>query len=42
MATPQQIDAQIELERSQIDQGAARLKKNTKDLEQKDYASASI
>ena len=42
MATPQQIDEQIELERSQIDQGAERLKKNTKDLEKKSYASASI
>ena len=42
MATPQQIDEQIELERDQIRQGLKRLRKNTRDLEKKDYASASV
>ena len=42
MATPQQIAEQVALERDQIRQGLKRLRKNTKDLEQKDYASASV
>ena len=42
MATPQQIDQQVALEEEQINQGLSRLKKNTRDLEEKDYASASI
>ena len=42
MATPQQIAEQVALERDQIRQGLKRLRKNTKDLEQKEYASASV
>ena len=42
MATPQQIDEQIKLERLQISQGTEQLHKNTKQLEQKTYASATI
>ena len=42
MATPQQIAEQVALERDQIRQGLKRLRKQTKDLEQKDYASASV
>ena len=42
MATPQQIDEQIKLERLQISQGIEQLRKNTKQLEQKAYASATI
>ena len=42
MATPQQIDEQVKLERLQISQGIKQLHKNTKQLEQKAYASATI
>ena len=42
MATPQQIAEQVALERDQIRQGLKRLRKNTKDLEEKSYASASV
>ncbi len=42
MATPNQIAQQVALERDQIRLGIKRLKKNTKDLENKDYASASV
>ena len=42
MPTPAQIDEQIQLERDQIAQGLKRLKDNTKKLEEKDYASATI
>ena len=42
MATPQQIAEQVALERDQIRLGLKRLRKNTKDLEQKEYASASV
>ena len=42
MATPAEIDAQIALEREQIKQGLKRLHKNTRDLEAKEYASASV
>ena len=42
MATPKQIAQQVQLERDQISQGLRRLKKNTKDLENKSYASATI
>ena len=42
MATPQQIAEQVALERDQIRQGLKRLRKNTKDLEAKSYASASV
>ena len=42
MPTPAQIDEQIQLEREQISQGLKRLQDNTKNLESKDYASASV
>jgi len=42
MATPKQLERQIKLEREQIDGGIHKLRKNTKDLEEKSYASASI
>ena len=42
MATPQQIDEQIKLERLQISQGIEQLRKNTKQLEHKQYASATV
>ena len=42
MATPQQIAQQVQLERDQISHGLKRLRKNTKDLEDKSYASATI
>ena len=42
MATPAQIDEQIRLEREQIRQGLKLLHKNTKQLEDKSYASASV
>ncbi len=42
MATPKQIEQQVQLERDQISLGLRRLKKNTKDLEDKSYASATI
>ena len=42
MATPAQIDAQVKLERDQIRQGIKRLKDNTRHLEEKTYASASV
>ena len=42
MHTPRQIDEQIKHERVAIAQGLERLKENTKRLEEKDYASASV
>ena len=42
MPTPAQIDAQIQLERDAISHGLEKLHKNTKDLENKSYASATI
>ena len=42
MPTPAQIDEQINHERDAIAQGLKRLKENTRRLEEKDYASASI
>ena len=42
MATPNQIDQQIRLERDQISQGLKRVRKNPKDLEHKSYASATV
>ena len=41
MATPFQIDQQVQLEREAIAQGLKRLRSNIKDLEAKDYASAT-
>ena len=40
--TPEQIDQQIQLERTQISQGLKRLRDQTLKLEQQNYASASI
>ena len=42
MPTPAQIDEQLNHERDAIAQGLKRLKDNTKNLEEKSYASASI
>ena len=42
MATPQQIDEQVKLERLQISQGIEQLRKNTKQVEHKSYASATV
>ena len=42
MATPAQISEQVELEREQIRQGLKNLRDNTRKLEDKDYASASV
>ena len=42
MATPAQIEEQVKLERDQIAQGLKRLHKNTRDLENKSYASATV
>ena len=42
MATPAQIDEQIALEREQIRQGLNELRRNTKNLEEKEYASAAV
>ena len=42
MATPAEIDEQIKLERDAISQGLTKLHKNTRDLEAKSYASATV
>ena len=42
MPTPAEIDEQVELEREQIRQGLKLLHDNTKKLEEKNYASASV
>ena len=42
MATPAEIEEQVKLEREAIAQGLERLHKNTRDLEAKEYASASV
>ena len=42
MPTPAQISEQVELERDQIRQGLKRLRDNTRNLEEKEYASAAI
>ena len=42
MATPAQIEEQVQLERDQIRKGVQKLRDNTQQLEQKDYASASV
>ena len=41
MATPFQIEEQVQLERTQIAQGLKRLRDNVRELEDKEYASAS-
>ena len=42
MPTPAQIEEQVLLEREQIRQGLKALRDNTRKLEEKDYASASV
>jgi len=42
LATPAEIDEQIQLERDAIAQGLKKLHKNTRDLEAKSYASATV
>jgi DNA-directed RNA polymerase len=42
MATPAQIEEQVQLERDQIRKGLKRLRENTKKLEEKSYASATV
>ena len=42
MPTPAQIDEQIALERQQIKQGLEKLRDNTRRLQDKEYASASV
>jgi len=42
MPTPSQIAEQVKLERDQISQGLKRLRKNTCQLEEKSYASATV
>lgn len=42
MATPTQIEEQVQLERTAISQGRLQLKKNTQKLEDQAYASATV
>ena len=42
MPTPAEIDEQIQLERDAIAQGLKKLRKNTYELENKEYASATV
>ena len=42
MATPAQIEEQVNFERDAIRQGLKRLRDNTRRLEENEYASASI
>jgi len=42
MPTPSEIEEQLQLERTQVDGGSARLLKDTDTLERKEYASATI
>ena len=42
MATPAEIDEQVQLERDQIAQGLKKLHENTQRLEERSYASASV
>ena len=42
MATPDQIQEQVQLERDAISQGIQKLKDNTDKLQAKEYASASV
>ena len=42
MPTPAEIDEQIQLERDAISQGLKKLHKNTRELEDKSYASATV
>ena len=42
MATPAEIDRQVQFERDAIRKGVEKLRKNTRDLESQSYASASV
>ena len=42
MPTPDQIKEQVDFERQQISQGLKKLRDNTRQLEEKEYASASV
>ena len=42
MPTPAEIEEQVRLERDQIDYGLKKLRANTRHLEEKEYASASV
>ena len=42
MPTPSQIQEQVDFERQQIAQGLKKLRDNTRQLEEKEYASASV
>jgi len=42
LATPAQIDEQVQLERDQIRQGLRRLRENTRKMEEQSYASATV
>ena len=42
MPTPLEVERQIEFERKQVRGGVEKLRKNTKDLEEKTYASATV
>jgi len=42
LTTPAEIEAQIAFEREAISHGLQKLRKNTRDLEDKSYASASV
>ena len=42
MPTPSQIKEQVDLERLQISHGLKKLRDNTRQLEDKEYASASV
>ena len=42
MATPAEIETQVRFEREAISQGLNKLRKNTQDLEEKSYASATV
>jgi len=42
MPTPAQIEEQVAFERQQISQGLKKLRDNTRQLEEKEYASASV
>ena len=42
MATPAQIEEQVQFERDAIKQGLKRLRENTRRLEESNYASATV
>ena len=42
MATPSQIDEELQMERSAVNQGIQKLRDNDKELKEREYASATI